>query len=127
MSEQIIASALVCPDGTVLQSYHRHDYKTHVDAVTGEEYMIDGGTDYVRSNVNKVGAKYITVTMNDPHTLRREWFHWGTRGRDGKQPLTWKPLKELDTDHIQAILDTQTHIPDYLVGLFTEELEFRNV
>lgn len=127
MSEQIIASALVCPDGTVLQSYHRHDYKTHVDAVTGEEYMIDGGTDYVRSNVNKVGAKYITVTMNDAHELRREWFHWGTRGRDGRQPLTWKPLKELDTDHIQAILDTQTHIPDYLVGLFTEELEFRNV
>lgn len=122
---QVIANALITPDGTVLQSYHRHDYKTYVDKVTNEEYMIDGGTDYCRSNINKVPAKYIAVTMDDPHETRREWFHWGTRGKDGRQPLTWKPLKDLSTDHIQAILDTQTHIPDYLVGLFVDELEYR--
>lgn len=122
---QVIANALITPDGTILQSYHRHDYKTYVDTVSGEEYMIDGGTDYCRSNVNKVAAKYISVTMDDPHETRREWFHWGTRGKDGRQPLTWKPLKDLDTDHIQAILETQHHIPDYLVGLFVDELEYR--
>lgn len=122
---QVIANALITPDGTVLQSYHVHDYKTHIDKVSGEEYMIDGGTDYCRSNVNKVAAKYISVTMDDPHETRREWFHWGTRGKDGRQPLTWKPLKDLDTDHIQAILETQHHIPDYLVGLFVDELEYR--
>lgn len=122
---KVIANALITPDGTILQSYHRHDYKTYVDTVSGEEYMIDGGTDYCRSNVNKVAAKYISVTMDDPHETRREWFHWGTRGKDGRQPLTWKPLKDLDTDHIQAILETQHHIPDYLVGLFADELEYR--
>ena len=122
---QVIANALITPDGTVLQSYHVHDYKTHIDKVSGEEYMIDGGTDYCRSNVNKVAAKYISITMDDPHETRREWFHWGTRGKDGRQPLTWKPLKNLDTDHIQAILETQHHIPDYLVGLFVDELEYR--
>jgi len=122
---QVIANALITPDGTVLQSYHRHDYKTYVDTVSGEEYMIDGGSDYCRSNVNKVAAKYISITVDDPHETRREWFHWGTRGKDGRQPLTWKPLKDLDTDHIQAILETQHHIPDYLVGLFVDELEYR--
>ena len=122
---QVIANALITPDGTVLQSYHRHDYKTYVDKVSGEEYMIDGGTDYCRSNVNVAGAHYISITMDDPHEVRREWFHWGTRGKDGRQPLTWKPLKDLDTDHIQAILETQHHIPDYLVGLFVDELEYR--
>ena len=122
---QVIANALITPDGTILQSYHVHDYKTHVDKVSGEEYMIDGGTVYCRSNVNKVAAKYISITMDDPHETRREWFHWGTRGKDGRQPLTWKPLKDLDTDHIQAILETQHQIPDYLVGLFVDELEYR--
>lgn len=122
---QVIANALITPDGTILQSYHRHDYKTHIDKVTGEEYMIDGGTDYCRTNVNAINAEYVQVTMEDPHETRRKWFHWGTRGKDGKQPLTWKPLKDLDTDHIKAILTTQFHIPDYLIQLFEDELYFR--
>ena len=75
---QIVASFMTTPDGTKLQSFHRHDYKTHIDALTGEEYMIDGGTDYVRSNVNKIAPKYVTVTIGDPHELRRIWFHWGS-------------------------------------------------
>ena len=121
---QVIANAMITPDGTILQSYHRHDYKTYTDK-NGEEYMIDGGTDYCRSNVNKVAPQYITVTMDDIHNLRRKWFHWGTRGKNGDQPLQWKPLKDLDTDHIKAILETQHHIPEYLVELFEDELHFR--
>lgn len=122
---QVIANALITPDGTILQSYHRHDYKTHLDKVSGEEYMIDGGTDYCRSNVNKVTPQYITVTMDDIHEIRREWFHWGTRGKDGQQPLTWKPLRELESDHIRAIIETQHQITPYLVELFKSELEYR--
>lgn len=87
--------------------------------------MIDGGTDYCRSNVNKVAPQYISVTMMDIHETRREWFHWGTRGKNGDQPLTWKPLKDLDTNHIKAILETQHHIPEYLVELFEDELYYR--
>lgn len=121
---QTIASFLITPDGTKLQSYHRHDYKTHKDA-NGEEYMIDGGTDYQRGSVNKQPAEAHLITMDDPHHLRREHFCWGTRGRDGKQPLTWKPLKDLDTDHIEAILATQHHISNHLRQLFSDELQWR--
>ena len=32
------------PDGTILESKHRHDYVTHLDA-NGNEYMLDGGLD----------------------------------------------------------------------------------
>ena len=52
MSSRVIASALITPDGTILQSYHRHDYKTYTDK-NGEMYMIDGGVDYMRSIDNK--------------------------------------------------------------------------
>ena len=120
-----LASWMITPDGTKLQSFHRHDYKTHIDAVTGEEYMIDGGLEYTRTSQNIVPAAYHTVTSKDSHELVRENFHWGTRGKDGKQPLTWKPLCDLDKDHIEAIIDTQHHISDELRKVFETELSAR--
>jgi len=38
----LIANALRTPDGTVLESKSRHDYKEYIDA-NGKTYMIDGG------------------------------------------------------------------------------------
>ena len=35
---------------------------------------------------------------------------WGTYGISGKEPLKWKELRHCDTDHLQAILKTQSHI-----------------
>lgn len=123
--QKLVANRIQTPDGTILQSFHRHDYKTHVDSVTGEEYMIDGGLDYCRTNVNSVPAKDLSVYLDSPFEEIREAFCWGTRGKDGKSPLTWKPLAKLDTDHISAILVTQTHIEDWLRGLFQKELDLR--
>lgn len=120
---RILANVMITPDGTVLQSYHRHDYKTHIDK-NGEEYMIDGGTDYVRTSINKEPALYITVEDTHPHTLKRKWFAWGTYGKDGKQPLTWKHLEDMDTDHIEAIMATCSP-PEHLVHLFNDELTHR--
>ena len=119
-----IASFCITPDGTVLQSYHRHDYKTYTDK-NGEEYMIDGGCDYVRHSINKESAEYFTVTTDDTHKMKRKWFHWGTYGKNGDQPLKWKPLQELDKEHIEAILGTQHHIPKHLRELFQDELDYR--
>jgi len=118
-----IASFLITPDGTKLQSYHVHDYKTHTDA-NGEEYMLDGGCEYTRRSVNKEPAAYHCITMDDPHHLRREHFAWGTYGKQGNEPLTWKHLKDMDTDHIEAILATCSP-PEYLVHLFNDELQWR--
>lgn len=119
-----IASFIITPDGTKLQSFHRHDYKTHKDAVTGEEYMIDGGTDYQRTNVNKVPAEAYLITMDDPHHLRRHNFHWGSYGKDGKQPLRWIALEDMETDHILAVLKNARPAP-HVVELFNAELEWR--
>ena len=120
----IVASFCITPDGTVLQSYHRHDYKTYIDK-NGEEYMIDGGCDYVRHNINKEPAEYFTVTTDDTHKMQREWFHWGTRGKSGEKPLKWVALQNLDKDHIEAILDTQHQIQPHIRKLFEDELQYR--
>lgn len=121
---KIIASFLITPDNTVLQSYHRHDFKTYKDS-NGETYTIDGGCEYMRSSVNKEPAEYFLITTEDTHKMKRKWFHWGTRGKDGKQPLIWKALQDLDTDHIQAILETQHHIQPHIRELFKDEIEYR--
>jgi len=123
--EKIVANRIRTPDGTILESMHRHDYVTYIDT-NGKEYMVDGGLDYMRRVVHG-DAPYeeLSVYSNESHEKIRNAFRWGTRGKDGKQALTYVPLKDLTTEHIEAILDTQTHIRDYIRQIFLDELSFR--
>ena len=122
---QIVANKIRTPDGTILQSYHVHDYKTHLDK-NGYTYMVDGGTEYLRRTiVDEAPHEELSVMVTDSHEDIRAAFHWGTRGKDGKQPLSWVALKDLDTDHIQAILDTQTRISDWVKNIMSVELNYR--
>lgn len=120
---EMIANSLITPDGTELRSYHRHDYKTYTDS-NGKEYMIDGGLSYIRCSANG-DEKLKTVTTNDPFEVQREAFVWGTYGPTGRDPLKRVPLKDLDTDHIIAILETQHQIPLHIRTLFETELSYR--
>lgn len=127
MTQQLLAQRIRTPDGTILQSYNRHDYKTHLDTKTGETYMVDGGLDYCRQNRNVVSAEDLCVYVGDDFNHIRAAFSWGTRGKDGQQTLRYVPLKDLDTDHIQAILNTQFQIPQFIRDQFVTELVFRGV
>jgi hypothetical protein len=122
---RIVCNRIRTPDGTILESMHRHDYRTYKDA-NGLEYMVDGGLDYTRRNVHDE-APYteLSVYSDSPHDVIREVFKWGTRGKDGKQPLKYVPLKDLTTEHIGAILETQDHIQQYIRNIFLDEMIFR--
>ena len=123
----IVANRIRTPDGTILQSYNRHDYKTYKDK-NGHEYMVDGGNDYLRRNVvEEAPHEELSVYSDDPFEVIREAFSWGTRGKDGQQPLKYVALCNLETDHIQAILDTQTHISETTRDILNKELEYRKV
>jgi len=124
---QLLAQRIRTPDGTILQSYNRHDYKTHLDVKTGETYMVDGGLDYCRQNRNVVPAEDLCVYVGDDFNHIRAGFSWGTRGVNGDQPLKYVPMKDLDTDHIQAILNTQHRVPQFIRDQFVTELVFRGV
>ena len=123
---KLLANRIKTPDGTILESLHRHDYKTYIDK-NGLEYMVDGGLEYLRRNVqDSAPATEMSVYNTDPHETIREAFKWGTRGKDGKQPLTYLVLKDMATDHIEAILETQTHITEEIRQVFIDELEYRD-
>jgi len=121
---QLVANVLRTPDGTILQSYHVHDYKEHVDA-NGKTYMVDGGMNYMRRTWYEEGnGEDLSVYTDEPHTKIREWFRWGTYGKEGKGPLNWVALKNLETAHIKAILD-EGYARSYIRKMFEDELELR--
>jgi len=60
-----------------------------------------------------------------PDIQPREYLYWGTYGKNGYQPLQRKLIKDLDTDHIRAILDTQHLLTDNYIKIFNDELKLR--
>jgi hypothetical protein len=126
-SEKLVSNKIRTPDGTILQSHHRHDYKSYTDK-NGKDYMVDGGLEYLRRIVHD-DAPYqeLSATLTDPFETIRESFCWGTRGKEGKDPVKWVELMNLETDHIQAILDTQfdSGRASWVKELMEKELEFR--
>jgi len=105
MNRQIVLNRIRTPDGTILISYHRHDYKTHLDK-NGLEYMVDGGTEYLRRNINEEAPyEELTLYLDDPFEILRENVCRGGRGKDGKQPLTWVPLNQMSDEWVKACID----------------------
>lgn len=121
----LLANRIITPDGTIIQSFNRHDYREYKDTVSGEWYMVDGGLDYLRGSVNTVRPTYDHCYDTDSHEKIRDYFHWGTRGVTGRDDLTYVPLKDLTDPHIQAILNTQWQIPPYIRQVFINELNWR--
>lgn len=125
-TELILMNAIRTPDGTVIQSRGVHDYVQHRDA-NGEVYMVDGGTAYLRRNKNTEPYEELSqYYKEDDHLHNRQYAYWGTRGPAGDQPLTWKAIRDLDTEHIEAILTTETHIRgSHIEKILKTELHIR--
>lgn len=43
----ILKNAIKTPDGTIIESKHRHDFVSYTDK-NGKYYAVDGGLDYLR-------------------------------------------------------------------------------
>lgn len=125
MEARLLANRIITPDGTMLQSFSQHDCKTYKDA-NGLEYMVDGGTAYGRY-IYQASAphKDACVYSDDPHEDIRQAFHWGSYGKGGNEPLTWKRLQDMTDAHIEAILRTQHHIGAHIRKVFEDEQAYR--
>jgi hypothetical protein len=120
---KIIQNSIITPDGTILISHTVHDFVSHDDA-NGTHYFVDGGEHYIRIGGNN-DYKDNFVFEDTPFEIARERLSWGTRGKNGKRNLKFVLIKDLTTDHIQAIIETQNQISDYYKRLFLFELNLR--
>lgn len=121
----IIRNAIKTPDGTIIESIHRHDYKTHDDKLTGAQYMVDGGMEYLRYSIyGHPKEETLFLSANSDYELVRKHFKWGSRGKDGKNPIKFIPLYMMGSNHIKAILDNNIASIKYIY-LFNKELLYR--
>lgn len=112
---QLTQNALFWPAaGVYLKSTHVHDYVGQdIEIAPGlkQSLALDGGLEYSRvvSSGNPVYEDF-SLWKDSPFDMVADRFLWGAYGPNGDQPLRWVPLKECETDHLQAILRTQLHI-----------------
>lgn len=121
---KLVKNAIQTPDGTILQSFSRHDYKSYVDK-NGDTYVVDGGLEYQRRSGNGDEVD-MSVYIEDGHCLVRETLEWGSYGKKGDQPLQWIKLKDMETDHILAVLKIPTIHPNYREAM-QNELQYRKL
>jgi len=122
---RLLRNAIKTPDGTILESQHRHDFKEYEDE-NGWIYIIDGGLDYSRRMSNRnAPATELSLTEEEPHSVLRHAVTWGTYGKEGDQPLSRVTIADMDTKHLEAVLDTQMGMYPQVRDLMKAELEYR--
>ena len=126
MKKIVLVNGLITPDGTELISHHVHDYVSYKDK-NGEVYFIDGGPyEYgIRQSINKEQGKRIFLYSTDNHEDIRNYFEWGTYGKEGKDKFRYVKLKDMTIEHINNILKSQFHIEETIAEIFKNELKFR--
>jgi hypothetical protein len=127
-NNNIVYNAIQTPDGTILQSKNRHDYVDYTDK-NGQYYSVDGGLDYLKRSYDKDDFIELSKTFKDC-TLDdcTKYLNWGQNyDKDmNKLPKTiFKPICELTTDHIEAILKGGFCRNEMYLKVFAYELNKR--
>lgn len=122
---RLLLNRIRTPDGKILESRDRHDYRTYLDA-NGLKYMVDGGNDYLRRNVHKEAPyEEISLYTDTPHEELRRELTWGTYGESKDySEIDYVKIKNLSTRHINNILDDGYGSKDWR-KMLNDELAWR--
>ena len=108
--KQILVNQLQCNScKDIITSYHTHDFKY----CKCGKIAVDGGREYLRRVGELTGYTDLSMMDDGKHSTRSKALYWG-RGYDKNMKRLPKTefiaIKDLDTDHIEAILRTVSHI-----------------
>jgi hypothetical protein len=119
---QLVYNAVKCLEcGETIVSRTRHDYQL---CGCPNEAMTDGGLDYARhgaKDLNKIEP--ILIFADDDYELVRQYATRGGRGKDGKEPLSWIAICDMDDDYLEAVVDYGG--ADWHIDLIKKEIEYR--
>lgn len=141
MEKILIAKRIKTPDGTLLWSRHRHDYVSHIDKITGCEYVLDGGNEEYSwsrnlSNNNCPYENLFVYSTDDFEEVRKVMLR-GTNGKNGNEDFKFVPLCEMSNEWILNVIEyiqnIEPHITDYesitnqevFLELYHKELDYR--
>lgn len=112
--EKIIQNALMVKrTKEIIVSTYVHDYRTNV---RGKYiYAVDGGKEYIRrvyNNEDPNGAKTVDLCLYSGSSVEeiQEKLCWGTYGKTGKGKLEFKFIKNLEPNHLLAILENVANL-----------------
>ena len=119
-------NAIKTPDGTVLWFQNGGYCQTHIDSLSGEEYMNYGIGYNVRRYVNIVPYEDLAVDTSSPFEEVRTIKFWASYGKDGSSPKNYMSLEEMEKTQIEAILRSQAQIKGTEIEkVFLKELDHR--
>ena len=125
----LLANWIMCPDGTMLPSFHVHDFRSHENYSDKDSLsFVDGGREYLRR-----GGDFIEMSVysDDPFEVIRRFVCRGSRGKDGKQPLKWIPLFRMEDDHLKQLIADFKRGGNWTIrtfrDLYKKELEYREI
>jgi hypothetical protein len=126
---KIIKNAIKTPDGTIIESKHRHDFVCHIDKITNKKYCIDGGLDYLRRVTEGDDYEDVSISTDEnDHLMLREHLKWGQNyDKDNNRlPETiYRPIKDMKTDHIESIISGNWCNSFLYLNTFKKELKLR--
>ena len=121
----VIASAIITPDGTILQSYHKRDLKSHID-LNGETYFIDGGIDdTLMYSANDVLPKVIIVTTESDFIIQRAWFSLPFFNNDDSFIPHYVRLKDISDYELDTYYNKFNNPQSVISNLITKEKKYR--
>lgn len=117
------ATCLLC--GTIVTSKTTHDF---VSCKCGS-LSVDGGQYYTRRLFkSRDDFKELSLYEDSPWEDVRMALTRGSRGVDGKQPLTWIPLCDIDDSYLHSLIEYcgQLEQNDINYWAYCKEREYRN-
>ena len=86
--------------------------------------MVDGGTAYLRYGAKDMSKiKIFAVYTDDDFENVRKYATRGSRGVDGKAPLSWIAICDMTDDHLEAVLDYGG--ADWHLDIIRKEIQYR--
>jgi hypothetical protein len=120
----LLANWIMCPDGTMMPSFHTHDFRTRKDD-QGRISTVDGGIDYLRR-----AGEYteMSIYSDDPFEVIRCFVCRGSRGINGDEPLHYIPLCKMTNEHLVATIEynNNNNIDSIYQKYYYQELTYRS-
>lgn len=104
---------LECSPPKYLVSKFTHDFQTYVFK-DKTSISVDGGASYIRraGNLSDESVMWAEWSLDNKSFMRdlRNKLLWNTRGVSGREKPHYVPLIDCSSDHLNAILKTQSQI-----------------